>query len=148
MGKFLRRAGALILLSSSSAAFAFSSTALPAVSDLKSAVSHPGSARSLFFAAAASPGRSAVGAWSSRARSAPVMNLFGSVTKGISSAMRGGAGVEYTPRSAAFVAGAPSWETLKNEVTALEATQRQNDSFFSQLPYKCYLEEVASVGDT
>ena len=31
--------------------------------------------------------------------------------------------------------------------TALEATQGQNDSFFSQLPYKCYLEEVASVGD-
>ena len=28
---------------------------------------------------------------------------------------------------------------------ALEATQGQNDSFFSQLPYKCYLEEVASV---
>ena len=23
----------------------------------------------------------------------------------------------------------------------------QNDSFFSQPPYKCYLEEVASVGD-
>ena len=31
--------------------------------------------------------------------------------------------------------------------TALEATQGQNDSFYSQLPYKCYLEEVASVGD-
>ena len=30
---------------------------------------------------------------------------------------------------------------------ALEATQGQNDSFLSQLPYKCYLEEVASVGD-
>jgi len=30
---------------------------------------------------------------------------------------------------------------------ALEATQGQHDSFFSQLPYKCYLEEVASVGD-
>ena len=29
----------------------------------------------------------------------------------------------------------------------LEATQEQNDSFFSQLPYKCYIEEVASVGD-
>jgi len=29
---------------------------------------------------------------------------------------------------------------------ALEATQEQNDSFFSQLPDKCYLEEVASVG--
>ena len=31
--------------------------------------------------------------------------------------------------------------------TAPEATQGQMDSFFSQLPYKCYLEEVASVGD-
>ena len=31
--------------------------------------------------------------------------------------------------------------------TALEATQGQIDSFFSQLPYKCHLEEVASVGD-
>ena len=31
--------------------------------------------------------------------------------------------------------------------SALEATQGQNDSSFSQLPYKCYLEEVASVGD-
>jgi len=30
--------------------------------------------------------------------------------------------------------------------TALEATQGQMDDFFSQLPYKCYLEEVASVG--
>jgi len=30
---------------------------------------------------------------------------------------------------------------------ALEATQGQMDGFFSQLPYKCYLEEVASVGD-
>jgi len=31
--------------------------------------------------------------------------------------------------------------------STLEATQGQNDSFVSQLPYKCYLEEVASVGD-
>ena len=31
--------------------------------------------------------------------------------------------------------------------SALEATQGQNDSFFSQRPYKCYLEEEASVGD-
>ena len=31
--------------------------------------------------------------------------------------------------------------------TALEATQGQIDGGFSQLPYKCYLEEVASVGD-
>jgi hypothetical protein len=31
--------------------------------------------------------------------------------------------------------------------TALEATLGQMDGFFSQLPYKCLLEEVASVGD-
>ena len=32
-------------------------------------------------------------------------------------------------------------------VSALVATQGQNDSFFSQLSYRCYLFEVASVGD-
>jgi len=31
--------------------------------------------------------------------------------------------------------------------TALEATQGQMDGFFSQLTYKCHLEELASVGD-
>jgi len=31
--------------------------------------------------------------------------------------------------------------------TDLEATQGQNASFFSQLPHKCHLEEVASVED-
>ena len=31
--------------------------------------------------------------------------------------------------------------------TVLEATQGQMGGFFSQLPYKCHLEEVASVGD-
>jgi len=30
---------------------------------------------------------------------------------------------------------------------ALEAHQGQMDSFFSQLPYKCHLQEVASMGD-
>ena len=30
---------------------------------------------------------------------------------------------------------------------ALEATQAQMDGFFSQLPYKCRLEEVTSVRD-
>ena len=34
-----------------------------------------------------------------------------------------------------------------NPETALEATQGQMDGFFSQFPYQCYLEEVASVGD-
>jgi len=31
--------------------------------------------------------------------------------------------------------------------TTLETTQKQMDGVFSQLPYKCYLEEEASVGD-
>ena len=31
--------------------------------------------------------------------------------------------------------------------TALETTQGQIDGFSSQLPFKCYLPEVASVGD-
>jgi len=35
----------------------------------------------------------------------------------------------------------------ETEYAALEATQGQNDSFFSQLLCKCHLEEVASVGD-
>ena len=30
---------------------------------------------------------------------------------------------------------------------ALEATQGQMDGFFRQLPYKCHLQKVASVGD-
>ena len=32
-------------------------------------------------------------------------------------------------------------------VSAMEATQGQKDGSFSPLPYKCHLEEVASVGD-
>ena len=31
--------------------------------------------------------------------------------------------------------------------TILEATQGQIDGFFSQLPYKCHQNRVASVGD-
>ena len=31
--------------------------------------------------------------------------------------------------------------------TALETTQGQMDDFLRQLPYKCHLEEVASVED-
>jgi len=31
--------------------------------------------------------------------------------------------------------------------TSLEATQGQIDGFFSQLPYKCHQNRVASVGD-
>jgi len=36
---------------------------------------------------------------------------------------------------------------LRSQVTTLEATQGQIDGFVSQLPYKYYIEEVASVGD-
>ena len=32
-------------------------------------------------------------------------------------------------------------------VSTLEATQGQMDGSFSQLPYKCHLEEIASVRD-
>ena len=41
------------------------------------------------------------------------------------------------------------WEQALAEVPypALEATQGQIDGFFNQFPHKCYLEEVASVGD-
>ena len=38
-------------------------------------------------------------------------------------------------------------EARSKHQATLEATQGQIDSFFSQNPYKCYLEEVASVGD-
>ena len=41
----------------------------------------------------------------------------------------------------------PSTNLLLPSRAALEATQGQNDSLFGQLPYKCYLEEVASVRD-
>ena len=46
-------------------------------------------------------------------------------------------------------AGGPPEEVRPNltQPAALEATQGQMDGFFSQLPYKCHLEEVASVGD-
>ena len=36
------------------------------------------------------------------------------------------------------------WNTL---MTTLETTRGQIDGFFGQLPFKCYLPEVASVGD-
>jgi len=55
-------------------------------------------------------------------------------------------GCEFIPT---FYMRAPStliWPSLLSG-TALEAIQEKNDSFFSQLPYKCYLFEVASVGD-
>ena len=40
---------------------------------------------------------------------------------------------------------AVDWSHLSLAPT-LETTHGQNDSFFGQLPYKCYLEKVASVG--
>jgi len=36
---------------------------------------------------------------------------------------------------------------MEGIAAALEATQGQMGSFFSQLSHKCRLEEVASVGD-
>ena len=43
--------------------------------------------------------------------------------------------------------GATRVEQGEEEGAALEATPGQRAGFFSQLPYKCYLPEVASVGD-
>jgi len=53
------------------------------------------------------------------------------------------------PFANALACCAAGWHLEGRDGTpaALEATQGQNDSFFFQLPYKCYLEEVASVGD-
>ena len=39
------------------------------------------------------------------------------------------------------------WVLRSEGKSALEATQWQMDGFFSQLSYKCQLEEAASVGD-
>ena len=36
---------------------------------------------------------------------------------------------------------------LEYWVAVLEATKRQINGFFSQLPYECHLKEAASVGD-
>ena len=38
-------------------------------------------------------------------------------------------------------------DSISTSYTDLEATHGQMDGFFSQLPYECYLGEVASVGD-
>ena len=43
--------------------------------------------------------------------------------------------------------GATRQDETSWNVTALETTQGQIDGFRSQLPFKCYLPEVASVGD-
>ena len=46
--------------------------------------------------------------------------------------------------------GEPAWPPAARPFfffTTLKTTQRQIDGFFSQLPFKCYLPEVASVGD-
>ena len=45
-----------------------------------------------------------------------------------------------------------NWDLRKSDLTksktTLEATQRQIDDFFSQLPYKCHQNRVASGGDS
>ena len=41
----------------------------------------------------------------------------------------------------------PSPTRISPPPPALEATQGQIDGFFSQLPYKCYQNQVAYVGD-
>ena len=38
-------------------------------------------------------------------------------------------------------------ETKRKPKATLKTSQGQIDGFFSQLPFKCYLPEVASVGD-
>ena len=43
--------------------------------------------------------------------------------------------------------GLPFVLHLWENAPALEATQGQLDGFFSQLPYKCHQNRVASVGD-
>ena len=57
------------------------------------------------------------------------------------------AGAGTRARAGLRVWGVAACCTLVRSVTDLEATQGQMDGFFSQLPYKCHLEEVASVGD-
>jgi len=41
----------------------------------------------------------------------------------------------------------PERPPAQGPTSALEATHGQMDGFFGQFPYKCHLEEVASVGD-
>ena len=41
----------------------------------------------------------------------------------------------------------PSCNNPFGLIATLEATQGPNDGFFSQLPYKCHQNRVASVGD-
>ena len=57
--------------------------------------------------------------------------------------------LNYEPSSSGRVKVGSLSIDLKTNVrkTALEATQGQNDSFFSQLPYRRHPDEVASVGD-
>ena len=42
---------------------------------------------------------------------------------------------------------APTSSRAFSQHPTLETIQGQIDGLFSQLPYKCYLEDVASVGD-
>ena len=62
-------------------------------------------------------------------------------------------GIFYAPYPVLWYLTTASWPTAPELAgrscldSALEATQGQMDGFFSQLPYKCHLEKVASVGD-
>ena len=66
----------------------------------------------------------------------PFKTSFGNKTLGRSSTRK--------PSDLSIVLG---FAPCRGDLTALEATQGQDDSSFSQHPYKCYLEEVASVGN-
>jgi len=55
-------------------------------------------------------------------------------------AQRGGRGK--VEREVSFGEGKASHWSKSSRPTALEATQGEIDGFFSQLPYKCHLEEV------
>ena len=68
----------------------------------------------------------------------------GAVASGAAVAKKIGAGF-FSGMESVKVAPRPGTDWA--ERPALEATQGQNESLFSQLLYKCYFEEVASVGD-
>ena len=55
--------------------------------------------------------------------------------------------VPYSLDSGPANCATPGEQRCGNQFSALKATQGQMGGFFSQLLYKCYLEEVESVGD-
>ena len=60
---------------------------------------------------------------------------------------RGGAWRHVCVSAAGFLSAEPVSGHLEARALRPGATQGQMDSFFSQLLYKCYLEEITSVGD-